>query len=79
MGDVITNTPINVELKDFFKAFYQNDKKTIYFRTYNERVKENTGSKKEVELKFLSGIISTLQTENRRTKEWGAPKWTMLE
>lgn len=68
MGDVITNTPIEVALKDFFKAFYLDDKKTIFFRTYNDKDKNEPGSKKEVALRFLDGIIPTLRKENSQNR-----------
>lgn len=64
MGDIITNTPIEVSFKDFFKAFFQDDKKTLYIRTLNDKRRDGIGTKKEVQLRFLDGIIPTLQREN---------------
>ena len=64
MGDKIINTPIEVDFKEFFRAFFPNDKSTIYFRTYDDRDKTKPGSNKEVDFIHLEGIVSTLQREN---------------
>ena len=69
MGDKITNTPIEVDLKEFFQAFFPDEKSTIYFRTFNDKDKnEKGGRKKDVVLWRLEGILPSLKKENKENR-----------
>lgn len=68
MSKDIQNVPIDIDLPSFFKAFYPNDKTTIFFRTLSDREKNDNGKKYSVERRFLDGIIPTLTADNKQNR-----------